>query len=58
MVQQGRQVGQVQLGQRAVVSVDSYPGRAFEGRVSMIFAVRIVVPNPAGALQPGRPMRG
>jgi len=70
------QIGRVRVGQRAVVSVDSHPGRSFEGRVtfissqaeftpkgsatkedrvSMVFAVRISVPNPDGALKPGLP---
>ncbi len=70
------QVGRVRVGQPAEVRVDSYPGRAFAGRVvfissqaeftprgaatradrvNMVFAVRILVPNPDGALKPGLP---
>jgi len=58
-------IGAVQTGQRALFSVDSYPGRAFEGRVLEIrkaaqmvqnvvtYTVMISAPNPDGVLLPG-----
>ncbi|WP_407152460.1 efflux RND transporter periplasmic adaptor subunit [Bradyrhizobium sp. ORS 86] len=58
-------IGAVQTGQRALFSVDSYPGRAFEGRVLEIrkaaqmvqnvvtYTVMISAPNPDGLLLPG-----
>lgn len=70
------QLGRVSLGQSVAVTVDSFPGRAFEGRVTYIadeaeftpknvqtqderantvFAVKISLPNPEGALRPGMP---
>ncbi len=69
-------LGQICLGQRVEVRVDSFPDRVFEGRiariateaeftprniqteeqrVSMVFAVRISLPNPDRALKPGMP---
>ncbi|WGS19477.1 MULTISPECIES: efflux RND transporter periplasmic adaptor subunit [unclassified Bradyrhizobium] len=58
-------IGAVRTGQRALFSVDSYPGRAFEGRVLEIrkaaqmvqnvvtYTVMISAPNPDGLLLPG-----
>jgi HlyD family secretion protein len=58
-------IGAVQTGQRATFSVDSYPGRLFEGRVLEIrkaprmvqnvvtYTVMISAPNPQGLLLPG-----
>ncbi|HEY75162.1 MAG TPA: HlyD family efflux transporter periplasmic adaptor subunit [Thermoflexia bacterium] len=69
-------LGQVQVGQRVEVRVDSFPGRVFlgrvvsiaseaeftprnvqteEGRTNMVFAVKVVIPNPDHALKPGMP---
>ena len=69
-------LGQVQVGQRVEVRVDSFPGRVFVGRVAtiaseaeftprnvqtqeervnMVFAVKVVIPNPDHALKPGMP---
>ncbi len=69
-------LGQVQVGQPVEVTVDSFPGRVFLGRVAtiateaeftprniqtaderanMVFAVKIVIPNPDRALKPGMP---
>ena len=57
------QIGQINIGDRAVVTVDSYPGRAFYGRVDYIWPqvdmttrtvkVRLVFPNPGLKLTPG-----
>ncbi len=68
--------GTITLGQPAEVSVDSYPGKSFAGRVihiadeaeftprnvqtaegrqTTVFAVRLAVENPQGALKPGMP---
>lgn len=58
-------IGAVRTGQRALFSVDSYPGRTFEGRVLEIrkaarmvqnvvtYTVMISAPNPDGLLLPG-----
>lgn len=58
-------IGAVRSAQRALFSVDAYPGRAFEGRVLEIrkaarmvqnvvtYTVMISAPNPAGLLLPG-----
>lgn len=58
-------IGAVRTGQRAFFSVDSYPGRPFEGRVLEIrkaarkvqnvvtYTVMISAPNPDGLLFPG-----
>lgn len=58
-------IGAVRTGQRALFSVDSYPGRTFEGRVLEIrkaarmvqnvvtYAVMISAPNPDDLLLPG-----
>ncbi|RME39144.1 MAG: HlyD family efflux transporter periplasmic adaptor subunit [Thermoflexia bacterium] len=67
-------LGQVQVGQRVEVRVDSFPDRVFLGRVAsiatqaeftprniqtaeervnMVFAVRVLIPNPDRALKPG-----
>ncbi len=69
-------LGQVQVGQRVEVRVDSFPDRVFIGevasiaseaeftprniqtaeeRASMVFAVKVVIPNPDRALKPGMP---
>ncbi len=69
-------LGQVQIGQRVAVRVDSFPDRVFIGevvsiaseaeftprniqapeeRASMVFAVKVVIPNPDRALKPGMP---
>jgi HlyD family secretion protein len=58
-------IGAVQIGQRALFDVDSYPGRTFEGRVLEIrkaprmvqnvvtYTVMVSAPNPEGLLLPG-----
>ncbi|WP_024508970.1 efflux RND transporter periplasmic adaptor subunit [Bradyrhizobium sp. ARR65] len=58
-------IGAVRTGQRALFSVDSHPGRTFEGRVLEIrkapqmvqnvvtYTVMISAPNPDGLLFPG-----
>jgi RND family efflux transporter MFP subunit len=56
-------IGQIRLGDPATVTVDSYPGRTFQGRVDFIWPrvdpttrtvkVRLVFPNPALKLMPG-----
>ena len=58
-------IGAVQTGQRVLFGVDSYPGRAFEGRVIEIrkaarmvqnvvtYTAMISAPNPDGLLLPG-----
>lgn len=58
-------IGAVRTGQRALFSVDSYPGRTFEGRVLEIrkaarmvqnvvtYTVMISAPNPENLLLPG-----
>src|SRR5213080_706022 len=59
------EIGAVRTGQRVFFGVDSYPGRAFEGRVLEIrkaarmvqnvvtYTVMISAPNPDGLLLPG-----
>ncbi|MGH9431804.1 MAG: efflux RND transporter periplasmic adaptor subunit [Terriglobia bacterium] len=57
------EIGQVRLSDRAMVTVDSYPGRAFYGRVDYIWPqvdmttrtvkVRYAFPNPGLKLTPG-----
>ncbi len=59
----GVQVGQIQVGQRVVASVDAYPGRTFAGALSAVspsvdptsrsFTAEARVPNPDAALKPG-----
>jgi membrane fusion protein, multidrug efflux system len=56
-------LGQISVGQKAEVSADAYPGKAFDGQVSSLNAkvdsssrmlqVRASVPNPDGKLLPG-----
>ncbi|MGY4371202.1 HlyD family secretion protein [Bradyrhizobium sp. LB1.3] len=58
-------IGAVRIGQRVLFGVDSYPGRAFEGRVIEIrkaarmiqnvvtYTAMISAPNPDGLLLPG-----
>ncbi|MBC7228543.1 MAG: efflux RND transporter periplasmic adaptor subunit [Thermoflexales bacterium] len=69
-------LGEVWVGQPVEVTVDSFPGRVFIGRVAtiateaeftprniqtaeeranMVFAVKVVIPNPDRALKPGMP---
>jgi len=58
-----KDVPRVKLGQRAVIRVDTYPGKLFEGKVTRIdpalnpvthtFLVEIRVPNPRSELRPG-----
>lgn len=58
-----RDIGQIKVGDVATITVDTYPGRAFTGRVSHIvpqadlqsraFPVKIEVDNPSGS-----PLRG
>jgi Cu(I)/Ag(I) efflux system membrane fusion protein len=55
-------IAQVQLGSRAQLLVDAYPGRSFDGRVSFIYPtldsatrtvqVRMEIANPKGLLKP------
>jgi membrane fusion protein, copper/silver efflux system len=57
------QLGQVRVGDPASLTVDSYPGRVFHGRVDFIYPdvdmttraarVRLVFPNPKLTLTPG-----
>lgn len=59
----GVQAGQVAIGQRVTATVDAYPGKTFEGRVTAVnpqisaesrsFAVEARVPNPDAVLKPG-----
>ncbi|RME38459.1 MAG: HlyD family efflux transporter periplasmic adaptor subunit [Thermoflexia bacterium] len=70
------QIGRVRVGQKVDVTVDSFPGRVFTGRVvsigseaeftprsvqtreervNLVFAVKVVLPNPDHALKPGMP---
>ncbi len=69
-------IGEVRIGQKVEVTVDSFPGRVFTGtvatigtkaeftprnvqtreeRVNLVFAVKVVIPNPDRALKPGMP---
>ncbi|HLI35335.1 MAG TPA: FixH family protein [Terriglobia bacterium] len=57
------EIGQIRLGDPAAVTVDSYPGRNFDGRVDYIWPqvdmdtrtvkVRLAFPNPGLKLTPG-----
>jgi membrane fusion protein, copper/silver efflux system len=57
------QLGQVHAGEEASLTVDSYPGRTFHGRVDFVYPdvdmttrtarVRLVFPNPKLTLTPG-----
>jgi membrane fusion protein, copper/silver efflux system len=57
------QVGQLKVGDAATVTVDAYPGRAFQGRVDLVYPevdmatrtakARFVFPNPGLKLTPG-----
>jgi len=57
------EIGQIRVGDPATVTVDSYPGRIFSGRVDYIWPqvdpttrtvkVRLVFPNPSLKLTPG-----
>ena len=61
------EVGQVRIGDKAVITVSAYPGREFSGEVSQILPVEptggtglaasviITAPNPNGLLEPGTP---
>jgi cytochrome o ubiquinol oxidase subunit IV len=61
------EVGQVRIGDKAVITVAAYPGREFSGEVSQILPVEptggtdlaasviITAPNPDGLLEPGMP---
>jgi RND family efflux transporter MFP subunit len=59
----GVQAGQVAIGQRVTATVDAYPGKTFEGRVTAVnpqisaesrsFAVEARVPNSDAVLKPG-----
>src|SRR5436309_8232278 len=56
-------LGRIKVGDRASLTVDTYPGRNFEGRVNFIYPqvdmttrtvrVRLVFPNPGLKLTPG-----
>src|SRR5207245_2550514 len=56
-------LGRIKVGDRATLTVDTYPGRNFEGRVNFIYPqvdmttrtarVRLIFPNPALKLTPG-----
>jgi RND family efflux transporter MFP subunit len=56
-------VGRIKVGDRATLTVDTYPGRNFEGRVNFIYPqidmttrtarVRLIFPNPSLKLAPG-----
>ena len=58
-----RDLAQVAVGQAASISVDAWPGKAFEGKVAYIGAVldpetrtvkvRVAIDNRAGAFKPG-----
>ena len=58
-----RDLPAVKVGQQALVSMDSHPGKVFEARVSLVnpvvdqsngtFKVTLELPNPGGALRPG-----
>jgi Cu(I)/Ag(I) efflux system membrane fusion protein len=57
-----RDIAAIQVGQKAVVYVDAYPGKTFEGKVSYVYPtvnaqtrtvpVRIELANPGGLLRP------
>ena len=56
-------LGRIKIGDRATLTVDTYPGRNFEGRVNFIYPqvdmttrtarVRLIFPNPGLKLTPG-----
>ena len=56
-------LGRIKVGDRATLTVDTYPGRNFEGRVNFIYPqvdlttrttrVRLIFPNPGLKLSPG-----
>src|SRR5437899_4010344 len=56
-------LGRIKVGDRATLTVDTYPGRNFEGRVNFIYPqvdmttrtarVRLIFPNPGMKLTPG-----
>jgi Cu(I)/Ag(I) efflux system membrane fusion protein/cobalt-zinc-cadmium efflux system membrane fusion protein len=56
-------LGRIKIGDRATLTVDTYPGRNFEGRVNFIYPqvdmttrtarVRLIFPNPGLKLSPG-----
>jgi RND family efflux transporter MFP subunit len=56
-------LGRIKIGDRASLTVDTYPGRNFEGRVNFIYPqvdmttrtarVRLIFPNPGLKLTPG-----
>src|SRR6267378_3632767 len=56
-------MGRIKVGDRASLTVDTYPGRNFEGRVNFIYPqvdmttrtarVRLIFPNPGLKLTPG-----
>jgi RND family efflux transporter MFP subunit len=56
-------LGRIKVGDRASLTVDTYPGRNFEGRVNFIYPqvdmttrtarVRMIFPNPGLKLKPG-----
>ncbi len=56
-------LGRIRVGDRATLTVDTYPGRNFEGRVNFIYPqvdmttrtarVRLIFPNPGLKLTPG-----
>jgi len=56
-------LGRIKVGDRATLTVDTYPGRNFEGRVNFIYPqvdmttrtarVRLIFPNPGLKLTPG-----
>jgi HlyD family secretion protein len=65
-----KDLGRVRLGREADVTIDAAPGRIFKGRVTFISPeaeftpkniqtkedrVKLVIPNPDGALKPGLP---
>ena len=55
-------IGRVRVGQRAVATLEAYPGSRFEGRITYVYPtlraetrsaqVRIELPNPGGRLKP------
>jgi RND family efflux transporter MFP subunit len=56
-------LGRIKIGDRATLTVDAYPGRAFEGRVNFLYPqvdmttrtvrARLAFPNPGLKLTPG-----
>jgi len=57
-----RDIGAVNIGQQARVTIDAYPGKVFDGKVSYVYPtlnvqtrsipVRVELANPAGMLHP------